>query len=121
MSQYVDGGSKGFVATAALGEGIIVKLASGEVVAGAAGTDDIIGVTMNSCEAGEQVSVRLRSAAGTLKVKAGGAVAVGDSVTSDASGEAVATTTAGDTVLGTALEAAADGDLFEVLPGEARY
>jgi hypothetical protein len=52
---------------------------------------------------------------GITKVVAGGAVSVGDAVASNASGKA-ATAGSGDTVLGTALEAAtADGDIIAVL------
>ena len=54
---------------------------------------------------------------GTSKVIAGGAITVGAWVTTDSSGEAVATTTDGDIVIGRALEAADDGDIFEVQLG----
>ena len=115
MSQSQHSGSKGYKATAALGAGILVKISSGEVVVATAATDKIIGVTENSCEAGEVVSVRLRNAQGTAKVKAGGNVSVGDYLTSDADGEVVATTTVGEEVVGLALEAGADNDLIEVM------
>lgn len=116
MSQSQYSGSKGFKATAALGTGILVKLSSGEVVVATAATDKIIGVTENSCDAGEVVSVRLLSSSGTIKVKAGGNVAVGDLLTSDADGEVIATTTAGNRVVGQALESGVDNDLIEALP-----
>lgn len=121
MSQFNTSGSKGFVATAALGEGIAVKLASGEVVVATATGDDVIGITENSCEAGEVVSVRLVSAQGTTKVRAGGTVSIGNYLTADADGEAVAATqtTAGQqpavTVFGQALEAGVDNDMIEML------
>ncbi len=51
---------------------------------------------------------------GTKKVVAGGTVAVGAWVTTDAAGKAVATTTAGHVVRGRALESAVAGDVFEI-------
>lgn len=120
MSQYNASGHKGFVATAALGEGIIVKLSSGNVVVATAATDKIIGVTTNSCEAGETVDVRLRSAQGTIKVKAGGNISVGDWLTTDGDGEAIATTTDGNELIGMALEAGVDNDLIEVMPANGQ-
>lgn len=121
MSQAQYSGSKGFVATSALGLGVAVKLSSGEVVAATAGTDKIIGVTENSCEAGEVVSVRLRNASGTAKVKSGGSVSIGDRVTATTAGKLIATTTANDEVVGLALEAAASNDVFEVMLSLDRY
>lgn len=121
MSQSNAGNSKGYVATSALAQGRIVKLASGEIVVGAAATDDLIGVTLDAVSAGNVGSVKLRSGAGTVKVIAGGTVAIGDRVTSDAAGAAVATTTAGDEVVGVALEAAVSGDVFEVSMDSSRY
>lgn len=122
MSQFNAGPSKGFVATSALREGIGVKLSSGQVVAATANTDDVIGFTMNSCEAGETVSVRLINAQGTTKARAGGNISVGNYLTVDGDGEVVAATqtTAGSqptvTVVGQALEAGVDNDLIEILP-----
>lgn len=115
MSQSQYSGSKGFRATAALGKGIAVKLSSGEVVVATAGTDKIVGVTENSCEAGEVVSVRLRSGAGTIKVKLAGNVSVGAFVTATTAGELIATTTAANEIVGQALESGVDGDLIEVM------
>jgi len=122
MSQYNTSGHKAYVATSAIaGEGYIVKLSSGEVVVATAATDKFIGVTTNKAAAGEQTDIRLRNAQGTAKVKAGGTIAVGDYVTATTAGKAVATTTSGNLILGMALEAAADGDLFEVLLITDRY
>lgn len=50
---------------------------------------------------------------GRALVLAGGSVAVGDKVASDASGDGV-TASAGTTVVGTAMTAGTDGELFEV-------
>lgn len=115
MSQFNTSGHKGFVATAALGEGVLVKLSSGQVVVSTAATDKSVGVTTHSCEAGEVVDVRLLSAQGTTKFKAGGNVAVGDLLASDADGEVVATTTATHRVVGQALEAGVDNQMIEAL------
>ena len=116
MSQYNASGHKAYKATAALVMGTIVKIASGEVVVATDANDKFIGVTAADVGAAELADVRLRSAQGTIKVRAGGNIAVGDYVTTDADGEAVATTTEGDEVLGMALEAGVDNDLVEVMP-----
>lgn len=121
MSQFVEGGNKGYVATAALADGVIVKISSGQVVIAAAATDKFIGVTVGKAAIGETCTVRLRSASGTMKVKSGGTVAVGDRVTSNGSGVAITTTTAANEVLGIALEAASSGDFFEVMPSCSLY
>lgn len=115
MSQYNSSGHKGYVATAALREGVLVKISSGEVVVATAATDKIIGVTTNACEAGETVDVRLVSAQGTSKVRCGAAVAVGNFLTSDADGEAINTVTASDRVVGQALEVGADNGFVEMI------
>jgi hypothetical protein len=77
----------------------------------AAGPDDaVIGATRSIAAPGENVAVDVL---GTTVVEAGGAVAIGHAVGSDANGKAVA---GADIALGVALEAAsADGDLIEIL------
>lgn len=123
---------KGFVADAAIGSAatgpdlatsydyfLIVKPVAGSpdhVALGAAATDSILGVSQMrvlAADAGTIVAdIRLE---GITKVVAGGAVAIGDRVTSNASGRAITTTTAGNRVLGVALStAAANGDLIDV-------
>jgi hypothetical protein len=93
----------------------IVQLdANGKLEVAEGATDFIVGVLQNTPESGQMATYRFL---GTSKVKAGGTIAVGDWVTTDASGEAVATTTDGNIVIGRALEAAADGDIFEVQLG----
>lgn len=121
MSQFNEGNSKGWIATAALGDGVIVKLASGQVVVATAATDKIIGVTVGSVAAGGTANIKLRSGAGTIKVKAGGTVAVGDRLTTNGSGLAIATTTAGNEIIGQALEAGVSGDFIEALTVNDRY
>lgn len=120
MSQSQYSGSKGYVATSAIsGAGYAVKLSSGEVVVATAGTDAIIGVTEQKCEAGEVVSVRLRSAQGTAKGKAGGNVSIGSKLTATTGGKLIATTTAGDEVVGVAIESAVSNDVFEFIPSNS--
>ena len=90
----------------------IVQLAAdGDVEVGEGATDLIVGVLQNKPQSGEAALYRF---GGTSKVIAGGAVTVGAWVTSDSAGKAVATTTDGDITIGRALEAADDGDIFEV-------
>lgn len=121
MSQQNEGNAKGYVSTGAIGEGIAVKIAAGQVVPATAATDKVIGFTQHKAAAGETVSVKLRSGAGTVKVKAGGTVAVGDRLTSDATGRSITTTTAANEVIGFALEAGAINDFIEVMPSIGIY
>jgi hypothetical protein len=73
----------------------------------------VVGVTEASAALGEQVPV---NAQGVLLVEAGGAVAVGAEVETDAAGKAIAQS-AGVTC-GRALDlAAADGDIIRILRG----
>jgi hypothetical protein len=115
MSQYNASGHKGWKATAAIARGLAVKIASGEVVVATAATDKIVGVTTRAVTAGDVADVRLRSAQGTSVVKLAGTVAVGDAVTSNGAGALITTTTAGNQVVGIALEAGVTGDLIEVM------
>jgi hypothetical protein len=90
----------------------IVQLAAdGDVEVGEGATDLLVGVLQNTPDSGEQATYRFL---GTSKVIAGGTVAIGDWVTTDANGKAVATTTDGNITIGRALQAAVSGDIFEV-------
>lgn len=80
-----------------------------EVAEGA--TDLVVGVLQNAPESGQAARYRFL---GTTKVVAGGSVSVGDWVTTDGNGKAVATTTDGNVVIGRALTAADSGDTIEV-------
>jgi hypothetical protein len=94
----------------------IVKLnGSNQVVASAASTDKHIGVIMNCPTSGDTADVLLINNMGTGKVQAGGTVNVGDDLTSDASGHAVATTTSGDIIIGQAIQAGASGQTVEYI------
>jgi hypothetical protein len=120
---YVEGSYKTYQALADIPAGTAVKLnASNQVIAAAAAADKIIGVVQYNAKAGQNTDVRLRSAAGTICMKAGsGAITLGAAVTSDASGLGLVTTTGGDQIIGYALEAVAAGKMFELLPSTAKY
>ena len=97
----------------------IVKLnASKQLVLASAATDFLFGVVAglpDSSAVGTPVDVAVRNGSGTFKVVAGGTIAVGDLITSDANGNAVTTVTSGNEVLGVAVEAAVAGQVFEYL------
>ena len=95
---------------------LIVQLdASGNIEIGEGGTDLLVGVLQNKPESGEAALYRF---AGTTKVVASAAIAIGANVTSASDGEAVTTTTDKDVVVGRALEAAgAAGDIIEIQLG----
>src|ERR671922_317567 len=70
-----------------------------QVVLAAAATDKILGVILDGGkQSGDAVRIGLLNGDGTLNVVAGGTIAIGDYLTSDSNGKAVATTTTGDTV-----------------------
>lgn len=109
-----DGLTKAFNAGGAIPARTIVKPHStaGEVVAGAAGADKLIGVSTEvDAATGDRVDVHL---GGIAEVIYGGNIAAGDLITSDANGHAVATTTANDRVIGIAMTAGADDDIGHV-------
>lgn len=92
----------------------------GTAIIAAAATDSIVGVLQNKPGIGEAAIVRF---GGTSKVIAGGTIAVGAHVTSDAAGKAIATTTAGDVVKGVYLgtASAAAGDIIEIMMTHFKY
>ena len=103
----------------------IVKLdSSGNVVASSAATDKHIGIIVNNPTDGDTADVVLINAQGTAKVQVGGAVNIGDYLTADSSGHAVATTTSGDILIGMALTAATSSpshQTVEVLLFRGKY
>lgn len=113
---------KSYVASAAISPFRIVKLgaADGQVTSGAAATDLLIGVCN---EVGPAINERCDVIhSGIAFVEAGAAVTRGSSITSDASGRGIATTTTGNRVIGLALEAAgAAGDVIRVLIAPSVY
>lgn len=115
MATFNESSVRSFPCAVALGAGVAVKFAAGLIVAATAGTDKIIGVTDVANDAGQDAQVRLRSGSGTAIGRAGGTVAVADYVTATTAGELIATTTAGNEIVGCALETAADDGFFEML------
>lgn len=120
-STYVEGNSRTFKAGADLSakQFTIVKADStdNQVVSAADATTGILlGVLMNTPKSGDTADVYLRNGAGTGKVKAGGTLAVGDALTANASGLAIATTTGNDQVIGYAAHIAATNDIVEFYP-----
>lgn len=122
MAHFVDGGSKGFAALAALPFGVIVKLNSAQqIVLATSATDTIIGIMAEAVTAGRTGNVRLRNAAGTSNVVLGGTVAIGDALTSTATGTAITTVTAGNQVIGYAIEAGVAGQVIEIWQATLKY
>lgn len=121
MATFSESSVKAFPAAVAHIKGTAVKLSGGYIVVATAGTDDIIGVIDTPNDAGYQANVRLRSASGTAVGRAGGNIAIGDYVTATTGGELIATTTAGNQVVGVALEAAADNGEFEFMPSTGTF
>ena len=72
-SSQVDTGTKSFTAGEDLAIFRLVKLTSGTLNYADAG-EDSIGVTQNSADSGDQVSVKLWNSAGTFKVESAGTI-----------------------------------------------
>jgi predicted RecA/RadA family phage recombinase len=117
MSQFVDGQTKTFRASAAIAQHARVVLASGGTVSTAGLAEKEIGTAMTPAfAAGDLVTVRLRTAAGTHKMIAVEAFSSGATLYTEASGKVQDTAATTAFQVGTALEAAtADGDIVEVL------
>lgn len=84
-----------------------------------AATDILLGVNLDKPNSGEVGGVATKARGGICPVVYGGTVAVGDKLTSDANAAAIATTAAGNSVLGLAVKAGAAGDIGEVDLGSA--
>ena len=117
MSQYVDGSTKTFVADEAIAVHTRVKLDSDGRVTIAGLADKEIGTVVTPAfAAGDVVTVRLRTAAGTHKMIAIEAITVGSVVYTETAGKVQDTAASTAFQVGIALEtAAADGDIIEVL------
>lgn len=117
MSQFVDGNHRTFVADEAIAVHLRVKLDSDGRVTVAGLADKDIGTAVTPAfAAGEPVTVRLRTAAGTHKMVAQEALAIGATLYTEAAGKVQDTAQATSFQVGTALESAtADGDIIEVL------
>ena len=94
---------------------IVQQAADGDIELGESATDLLVGILQNKPAADEPALYRFL---GTSKVVAAAAISIGDWVTTDSAGKAVATTTNLQIVIGRALEAAgADGDIIEIQLG----
>ena len=82
----------------------------GQVDLADAAGENAIGVLLNDPAAGEAATVAI---SGKVMVTSGGTIAAGAKIQTDASGDAL-TAAAGDVVLGYALEAAVDGQVFAI-------
>ncbi len=122
MSQYTRDFVRSFIAGADLStkQYFLVKLGVGtnDIILANAATDRIVGVLQEKPKLNQVGQVAML---GTSKVVAGGTILKGDCITSNANGQAVATTVAGNTVIGIALEAAVSGDIFEILLVNFKY
>jgi len=88
--------------------GFLVKQSAQTYVLCSAATDKISGVLGNKPTSGNVCRVLNR---GTAPVVYGGNVSVDDRLTSDGAGKAIATTTTGNVVFGTAMKAGSAGDM----------
>lgn len=115
MSSYAEPKCLSFKAAGAIPKGSAVKAGAdnAHVAKATAATDKIIGIALNDAAAAEDV-VEVGLPGGGAAGLAGGTIAFGDLLTSNASGALVATTTANDRVVGIAMDAAVVNDLFSV-------
>ncbi|ALG67879.1 DUF2190 family protein [Beggiatoa leptomitoformis] len=100
---------------------LIVKIgaSAGYVVPAAAETDKLLGVANSlNITSGDRVDI---VQAGIAEVTCGDVVAFGDWLTTDANGKAVATTTAGDELIGKALSGGVAEQVIPVLIQFGRY
>lgn len=103
-----------FKAGAAIGARKICQIAAdGDAVQAVAATKGLVGVSGSRGVAnGETVEVAVT---GIAEVVLGGTVEEGAFVTADANGDAVATTTASDGIVGICVKGGVDNDIGEVL------
>ena len=117
MSKIFESACRPFTAGAALSQYLRVKLSSGKLAAAGAADQSLGTIEEPSFADGDVVGVRVKTAQGTRRMVAGGAITLGATVYGAASGKISAT--ANGNVEGIALEAAgADGDVIEVLTVE---
>lgn len=110
---------KSFQADGAITANRIVKLVNElEVAQASAASDAMVGVADLGAADNATVSIVL---GGIAQVTYGGTVTAGAWLTADSSGRAIATTTAGNVVIGKAMAAGVIGDLGSVLLAPSRY
>jgi hypothetical protein len=119
MSQQNDSGVMTFVASAAIAKHARVTLASTGLIAEAGLAVKEIGTALNPAfAAGDRVAVKLRSAAGTHKMIAKEAMAIGALVYTEAGGKVQDTAETTSFPVGHVVDAVAptaEGDIVEVL------
>lgn len=117
MSQFVDTNTRTFVADEAIAIHLRVKLDGDGRVTLAGLTDKEIGTALTPAyAAGDTITVKLRSGAGTHKMVAIEALNIGATLYTETGGKVQDTAQATSFQIGTALESAtADGDVIEVL------
>jgi len=117
MAQYVDTNTRTFTADAAIAKYARVLFEADGRIVTAGLTDKEVGTAMTEAfAAGDKIEVKLRTAAGTHKMIAVEALAVGATVYTEASGKVQDTAQATSFLVGQSLTiAAADGDIIEVL------
>ena len=111
MSQFNDSG----YATVTLTEAVAQYLRTDAAGTLCGITERGIGVACQTGAIGDAVTVALHSKPGTIKVKSSGNISAGAIVYTAAAGE-VGPSASTAFPLGIALEAAADGDVFEIMP-----
>jgi hypothetical protein len=115
MAMRNEGLQKTFLSAAATAANRILKIGAdnNHMIVATAATDKLMAVSDNlGADAAEEPFDVILD--GVALVKAGGAIAAGDMITSDATGQGIATTTAANRYIGVAMESAAAGDLFGV-------
>lgn len=119
MSQQVDGNYGSYIASAALKPGVLVKISTlaTRAIAAAALGDEYIGSLINECfAAGDEATVKLRSGAGTHKLRSSGAFTAPVIVYGRASGKVDDISTTSAVRAGMAIESAGGADeLVEVI------
>ncbi|MCB0252561.1 MAG: DUF2190 family protein [Anaerolineae bacterium] len=112
MSGRNEGLIKSFVPGAAIAPYRCVKhdTTDNSVVQGAAATNPLIGVSNSLGAAANDDTVDVVFS-GIAEVEYGGNVTRGDLLTSDANGKAIATTTAGNRIIGIAMASGVSGDI----------
>lgn len=115
MSQYVDTGTRTFIADAAITQFARVVFESDSRVVTAGLTEVGCGIAMNPAfAAGDAIQVKLWNSAGTFKMRASEALAAGATLYTESDGEVQDTAQATAVPFAQALEAAtADGDIIE--------
>ena len=117
MSQYVDGNLKGYIADEAIAQHLRVKLDSDGRVTVAGLTDREIGTAETAAyAAGDPITVRLRTASGSVKMVAIEAITVGSLVYTETNGKIQDTAASTAFLIRTASESASgDGSVIEVV------